>query len=1098
MKRILLGLILLCGVGAFAQGVTTSSINGQIKDQNGEPLPGANIIAVHQPSGTTYGSLTDFDGFYRVPNMRVGGPYKIEISYVGFKTQTLNDIYLRLGDSERISLELQEEASQLDEVVITATKDGIFDSGQKGSNTNVSLRDINNLPSTSRSLGDFLRSTPEAQVGEDGRISIGGQNNRYNAIYIDGAVNNDAFGLAASGTNGGQSGVNPISIDAVESFQVNLAPFDVRQSGFAGGSINAITRSGTNNLEASAYYYVRNQDLVGKTPTAIEDNEDERERLADFTAELYGARVGGAIVKDKLFYFVNYERQDEVTPQPFNFDQYQGAATLEDIQNLRQSLIDNFGYDPGTFLDNPSSLVSDKLITRLDWNINDKNTITLRNSYVDAENIDARASSDRNIEFGNGAEFFPSRTNSTTLEWSTTNGSNMSNNLIVAYTDVLDDRSPTGSPFPAVRLTDGPANIDFGSEPFSTANLLEQQVINVTNNFEYYVGRHKLTVGANFESFDAKNVFFRQNFGSYEFELRETGEFDENGDPITISGFERFTDYLNNPSSGIFADNFDRGYSLLGGEGDASLGAAEFNYSQLGFYLQDDIDVTDNFKLSLGLRFDLPFFDDGLVNEDFNTRTVELLEANGKDLQGARVGQAIDTQLHFSPRLGFSWDVFDDRTTQIRGGIGVFTSRIPLVWPGGAYNNNGLTAGFVNENNFGEEGVAFNPDPFGQAQSPGFGNGAVPQTGQTGGQIDIFAPDFKLPQVAKFNLAVDQKLPFWGLIASGEFLYTDILNNIFYENLNIGGPVGNLNGADNRPFYNRRELIDEAYSSIYLATNTNEGYAYNATFRLFKPFENGFSGSLAYTFGDSYNIFEGTSSQNSSQWRNLITVDGKNADPEVQRSDFALGSRFTANFSYEKEWSENFKSTIGLFYNGQQGSPYSFTYNDDGADLLNDDSRDNALIYIPRDASEINLVQNGDFTPEQQWEALDRFIESSDYLRERRGQYAERNGTFGPWSHIIDLKFLQDFSLNFNEKKHTFQFSLDIFNFTNLINKDWGVRPFIQRRAEIINVQEGGPDPEFTFNVDDFQSVDDLEVIDDRGAFSSRWQIQVGLRYIFK
>ncbi len=1080
MRKILLGLILLCGVSAFAQGVTTSSINGQVKDQNGEPLPGANIVAVHQPSGTTYGSMTDFDGYYRVPNMRVGGPYKIEISYVGFKTQTLENVFLRLGDSERISIQMQEEASQLDEVIITASKNGVFDSGQKGSNTNISLREINNLPSTSRSLGDFLRNTPEAQVTDGGSISLGGQNNRYNAIYIDGAVNNDAFGLAASGTNGGQSGVNPISIDAIESFQVNLAPFDVKQSGFAGGSINAITRSGTNNLEASAYYYLRNQDLAGKTPTAIEEDENERERLADFTAELIGARVGGSIIKDKLFFFVNYERQDEQTPAPFDFDQYQGDASLQDLQTLRQNLIDNFGYDPGGFLNNPSSLTSDKLITRLDWNINDKNTITLRNSYVNAENIDARASSDRNIEFLNGAEFFPSRTNSTTLEWSTTNGSDISNNLIIAYTDVLDDRGPTGSPFPSVRIQDGSGNIDFGSEPFSTANLLEQKVLNITNNFEYYKGIQKITLGVNFESFDAKNVFFRQNFGQYRF--------------FSLADFNTYFD--NDASNNAPVRFFDRGYSLLGGVGDDSLGAAEFNYSQLGFYMQDDIDVTENFKLSLGVRFDFPFFDDGLVNEDFNTRSVELLEANGKDLQGARVGQGIDTQLHFSPRLGFSWDVFDNRTTQIRGGIGVFTSRIPLVWPGGAYNNNGLTAGFVDERDF-DGDVFFNPDPFTQDQNPGFGNAAVPGTGQTGGQIDIFAPDFKLPQVLKTNIAVDQKLPFWGLIASGEFLYTDILNNIFYENVNIGDAVGTLNGADNRPFFSRSR-IDSNYSSIYLATNTSKGYSYNATFRLFKPFENGFSGSLAYTYGDSYNIFEGTSSQNSSQWRNLVTVNGKNNDPGVQRSDFALGSRITANFSYEKEWSENFKTTVGVFYNGQQGSPFSFIYDNDGDNLLNDDSRDNALIYIPRDASEINLVQNGDVTPEQQWAALDRFIESNDYLRERRGQYAERNGTFGPWSHIIDLKFLQDFSLNFNEKKHTFQFSLDIFNFTNLINKDWGVRPFIPGNVQLIEIQEGGPDPEFTFNVDEFQTSDDLEIIDDRGAFSSRWQIQVGLRYIFK
>ena len=1075
MKKLLLGLFLMMGVGLFAQGVTTSSINGKITDNNDQPLPGANVLAVHTPTGTQYGVVTDFDGFYRIPNMRVGGPYTVKITYVGFEDILLEGVFLRLGDAERISRQMAESNNALDEVIISASKNGIFDSGQTGSNTNISQRQVKNLPSATRSLGDFIRTTPEAQVGEGGSISLGGQNNRYNAIYIDGAVNNDAFGLAGSGTNGGQTGVSPISIDAIESFQVNLSPFDVRQSGFAGGSINAITRSGSNNTEASAYYYLRNQDLAGKTPTALNDDESERERLSDFTAELFGARVGGAIVEDKLFYFINYERQDEQTPQPFEIGRYQGDASAQDLTNLRQGLIDTYGYNPGIYDNNTTSLISDKLITRIDWNVNDKNSITLKNSYVNAENTDPRQSGDRSINYTNGGVFFPSRTNSTTLEWSTTNGSNMSNNLIIAYTDVLDDRNPTGNPFPAVRIFDGSGSIFFGSEPFSTANLLEQKVLNITNNFEVYSGRHKLTFGANFEYFDSKNVFFRQNFGSYTFN--------------SLDDFNTYLDDIDGNEAPVRF--FDRGYSLQGGTGDASLGAAEFSYSQLGFYAQDDVDLTDDFKVSLGLRIDLPFFDDGLTNNDFNTRSVELLEANGKDLQGARVGQGIDTQIHFSPRLGFSWDVGGNRTTQVRGGLGVFTSRIPLVWPGGAYNNNGVTAGFVDERAI-DVDIFFSGDPFDQPVQPG----AEPGTGATGGQIDLFAPDFKLPQVAKYNIAIDQKLPVWGLIASGEFLYNDVLNAVFYENLNIRGPVGTFNGADNRPYYNRRDLIDDNYSSIFLGTNTSEGYTYNATFKLTKPFSNGFAGQLAYTYGDAYDIFPGTSSQNSSQWRNLETVNGKNANPGIQRSGFSVGSRITGNVSYEHEWNDNVKSTISLFYAGEEGSPFTYLYNSRNDNILNDDSRDNALIYIPRNASEITFAG----TPveqQEQWEAFNSYIESSEYLRERRGQYSERNGERGPWSHIVDLKFLQDFSLNVNDKKHTLQFSFDIFNFTNLINKDWGRRPFIPGSIGILDVEEGGPDPVFSFNADDFQSEADLENFDDSGILSSRWQMQVGVRYIF-
>ena len=1079
MKRILLGFILLFGVSAFAQGVTTSSINGQVKDQNDKALPGANIIATHQPTNTKYGVITDFDGYYRVPNMRVGGPYKIEISYVGFRTRTFDNVFLRLGDTEQFSVELQEEASELDEVTITARKNDIFDSGQTGSNTNVSNREILTLPSATRSLGDFIRQAPEAQVGEDGSISLGGQNNRYNSIYIDGAVQNDVFGLAGSGTNGGQTGVSPISIDAIESFQVNLAPFDVKQSGFVGGSINAITRQGTNNFEGSAYYYIRNEDFAGKTPTAI--NEDERERLDEFTAELTGARVGGPIIKDKLFFFVNYERQDDETPQPFNFDRYQGDSNREDIVNLRQGLINAFGYDPGAFEGAPLTLSSDKFIARVDWNIDEKNSITVKNSYVEAEQEETRLSGDRAVNFVNGSQFFPTRTNSSTLEWSTTNGSNMSNNLVLAYTDVLDDRGFLGDPFPFVEIQDGVGEINLGSEQFSTVNLLEQKLFTITNNFEYYTGRHKITLGGTFDYFDVKNAFIRQNFGSYVFD--------------SLDDFGTYLDDIE--GNEVAAEDYARSYSLLGGVGDSSIGAAEFEYKQLGFYIQDDVDMSDNFKLTFGLRFDIPFFSDGTVNDDFNERTIPILEANGKDLQGARVGQSIDSNVHFSPRVGFNWDVFNDKTTQVRGGIGIFTSRIPLVWPGGAYNNNGVSVGSVNENDLGDN-VLFNPDPFGQPVNPN----SAPGSGAVGGQIDLFTPDFKLPQVAKFNIAVDQKLPIWDLVASGEVLYSNTINNVFYENLNLKGPVGRLNGADNRPFYDRRDEIDDTYSRIILGTNTDEGYTFNATFKLTKQFDNGFYGQFAYTYGESENIFEGTSSQNSSQWRNLRTVNGKNANPGTARSQFSLGSRVIANAAYEISYGKNdmFKTTLSLFYNGIEGAPFSYIYNDD-TDLLNDDSRDNALLYIPRDRTEINLVPITDddgniiATPEEQWNQLNTFISNNSYLNDRRGGYAERNGERGPWSHIVDLKLLQDFNLQVGQKTHTLQFSFDIFNFTNFLNKDWGRRKFVRNNVELITTKKGGPDPEFTF--DRSFNEDGIVEFDDSGILSSRWQMQFGLRYIF-
>ncbi len=1053
-----------------AQGVTKSSMNGKVTDNTGAALPGANVIAIHTPSGTKYGAITDFDGYYRIANMRTGGPYRVTISYVGFLGFVQDGVFLQLGSSKSISTQMKEEANALEEVVITANRSGVFDSGKTGTETTVTERQINSLPSVSRSVADFVRITPQAQIteGDDGfSVSLAGQNNRYNALYIDGGVSNDVFGLAGSGTDGGQTGVNPFSIDAIETFQINIAPFDVRQSGFAGGAINAITRSGTNRIEGSAYTYFRNQDLAGKTPPSLVGDGESREKLADFSSNIYGIRIGGPIIKDKLFYFVNYEREETETPQPFNFSNYQGDSSLSEVQDLSNFLQTTYGFNPGGFDNNTRTLESNKFTVRLDWNINENNQLSVKHNYVSADNLEARNSGNTRIGFINGSELFESVKNETTLELNSSFGSWASNSLLVGYKTVRDDRDPSGDPFPSVDIRDGNGTITFGAEPFSTANLLDQDILNIADNFEIYSGRHTITIGTQHEFSKIKNLFFAFNYGDYTFN--------------SVSDFY----------AGII-DEYQRGYSLVGGTavGDESDGASEFKLYQPSVYVQDEVSISESFKLTAGLRVDVPIFEDGPVNDDFNNRTIPILEAAGKDLQGARVGKAINPKAHLSPRIGFNWDVKNDRTTQIRGGLGMFTSRIPLVWPGGSYNNNGITGGFTAGFNLDPSTITFNPDINQQPVA------VEPGTGGLAGNIDIFSPDLRLPQFMKYNIAIDQKLPFWGLIASADFLYTDVITNIYYENLNIAEAEGFLNGADNRPFYSDSfgDLIDNTYGRITLGTNTGEGFSYNASVTLRKPFSNGFQGSVSYSYGEAESIFDGTSSQNSSQWRNIQTVNGKNADIPLGRSDFSAGSRITANVSYEKEYLGFMKSTIALFYEANQGSPYSFLYRE-GADLLNDDSRDNALIYIPANQSEIVLRdgENG-LSSQQQWDALDAFIEGNDYLRSRRGQYAERNGSRGPWSNTIDLKFLQDFYINTGKYKNTLQVSLDIFNFTNLLNKDWGKRKFISD-VRLLETEQAGPDPEFSFNPASFEG--GLEQLDDAGLQSSRWQMQIGLRYIF-
>lgn len=981
------------------------------------------------------------------------------------KISNLKIFYLQLGESKRIAVKLSEDANVLDEIVITVIGDPIFDSGKTGAETRVSQRQVTSLPTIARNIADFARLTPQAKVTGDDIISIAGQNNRYNAIYIDGAVNNDVFGLAGNGTNGGQTGVSPISLDAIESFQINVAPFDVRQGGFAGGSINAITKSGTNTTEGSVYGYLRNQDMAGKTPIGLIGDDGERKKLADFTAKTYGVRVGGNIVKDKLFYFVNYERQDNETPQPFDVTTFRGNERATDIQTLSDYLLTTYNYDAGGYANNTSSLVSDKLIAKIDWNINDNNKLSLKHSYVKAVQLDAPSSNTGAISFSNRAINFESITNSTALELNSKIGEKFSNNLIVGYTTVNDDRGPQGSAFPSVEIRGAAGtSIFFGSEPFSTSNLLEQKVLTFIDNFEIYSGKHTITLGTNNEFSSAYNVFFRQNFGDYR--------------------FNNLTDFLNNARP----NRYRYGYSLLGGVGDDSQGAADFNIFQLGLYVQDEVNISDNFKLTAGLRVDIPYWSEGLGNDDFNTRSIPLLEAAGKDLRGARVGQPINPNAHISPRIGFNWDVKNNKETQIRGGLGIFTSRIPLVWPGAAYNNNGLSAGFIQVT--GANTPFFNPDPFTQFASPAPGSGTV------GGQVDLFAKDFKLPQVFKTNIAFDQKLP-GGIIFSADFIWNDNITALAYENINLVGPQFTTTGAGSRPNYGFAK-VDNTYSDIYLGYNTGEGSSYNISGTLSKNVITDkwdIRTSATYSYGEADGILDGTSSQNSSQWRNLESVNGSNR-PDLSISDFSPGSRIISNMTFEYKWTNNIKTRLGLFYEGAEGSPFSYVYTESG--LLSDTGSNSALIYVPANEAEALLVDSSTLTASEQWASLNAFIEGDTYLSSRRGQFAERNADRSDWTHIVDLKFAQEFGLNIGNKVHKLEFTLDIFNFTNLLNKDWGVRTFTNfNQVQLLRFegfQSDGTTPSFTY---DPRSASTTNIVDDSGLQSSRWQMQAGLRYTF-
>lgn len=1079
MIRFLLVCVLSCCIYsvAIAQGVTTSSISGVIRDDKGAPLPGATVIARHDPSGTEYGTSTRTDGSFTIPNTRVGGPYTITTTFVGYTQDKRENVFLSLGQTFNLRIQLSETSVELDDIEVTANRDDVFNSERTGASTNISTAQINTLPSVGRNLTDFTRLTPQVSVTPNQGISIAGANNRYNSIFIDGAVNNDVFGLSETGTNGGQANsISPISIDAIEEFQVVIAPFDVRLGGFAGGGINAVTRSGGNKFTGSVYTFFRNESLAGKTPT---DNPAiERKKLDDFTAQTTGFRLGGPIIKDKLFFFVNAEIQRDETPQPFDYATYNGSLTQQDLTTLSNFLTSEYGYDPGGYLDNPQETKSDKFLLRLDYNLNEKHKLTVRHSFTKGEAFKRARSTNSTINFSNNSEFFPSTTNSTALELKSAFSNTRSNNLIIGYTTVLDDRGSIGMDFPRVTINDGTNRVIFGTEPFSTINQLKSKVLTLTDNYTIYKQGHVITFGTHNEYASFYNAFVGNAFGTYTF-----------SDLASFLNGERSTDY-------------ERSYSLVDEvAGDGTKAAADFKTLQLGLYAQDEITVSSKLRITAGLRIDVPMFL-SKPQEDvyFNNTVIPKIQAEGYDLEGAQVGEVPRPQIMLSPRIGFNYDVTGEQTTQIRGGIGIFTSRIPYVWPGGSFSNNGILVGSIPGG--ANPDVFFRPDPNNQYTGPDVG--AV--IASPSGDINIFSKKFKFPQVLRASLAVDHVLP-GGIVGTVEGIFSKTLNNINYQQLNIKEPTASLSGQDNRPRWNRSDPVDATYRHILLGKNTSEGYTYNFTLQLKKDFNFGLSTNVGYTFGRSKVINEGTSSQNSSQWRFIENVNGKNR-LDLSYSDFDLGSRIIASVSYRKEYLNHFATTVSLFYNGQSGARYSYVYRNS---LLNDDPQasntDNDLVYVPRNyptyaealaAGEIRLVPTAGSNPvseEQQWANLNAFIEADDYLSERRGQYAERNGARVPFSNVIDLRFLQDFYINVKDTRHTLQLSFDVFNFTNMLNKDWGRQYFnTNDNFRLIEYVSLGDDnvPNLRFD----NPATKLN-IDDSGLISSRWQAQIGVRYSF-
>lgn len=1069
---------------------TTSTVSGTVKTNTGEPLIGATIIATHEPTGTQYKVQSRSGGFFNISNMNPGGPYNVQVTFVNFQQGKRSDIYLGLGETYKISFTLDTKAEDLGEVTVqTSSKKRTDFSSKGGSETFITKEKMENLPTVGRNLQDYLRFVPQAKIASaDGNlagVSFGGQNNRYNSFYVDGAANNDQFGLAGSGTNGGQTGSSPISIDAIDQIQVILSPYDASIGNFTGAGINATTKSGTNKFQASLYTFYRNQDLTGKTPTG---DKSAATKLADFSSKTYGFRIGGPIVKNKAFFFINIDMVRDERPQPWT-GTYAGntALTSPTFTNLLNKIA-TYGYNPGGYVNNVEEVKSDRLSAKIDWNLNTQHKLTLSYRYSKADRFNVPTTSNTSINFYNGGYLMPNKTHSGSAELRSIFKKGQTNKLLLTFTSVTDDRGPLGKDFPRVTIMDGSGRFVFGTENFSAANLLTQKNFALLDYFKFTKGKHNFTIGTDNEYTKANNVFIRDNYGNYTF------------------------DNVNDFVTDKYPSRYSRSFSLLdNATGDATKAAAKFSFVRLAGFINDEISLSDNFTLNAGLRIDYTrFLQSPTKDEFFNDVAIPKI-SQYYDLQGARSGKISNPKVSISPRIGFTYKIPDENIV-IRGGAGLFAGRIPLVWPGGVFNNTGKSIGGVALNSVAATTAAnlfFNPDPYNQptAQSLGI------DISNAKGQVDLIAKDFKLPKVFRTSIAFDKKFDNgWTLTA--EAILTKNINEIYYQNVNILPPTLHVTGPDKRftysatgsaPFIPINLNNTNPYTGIYLLSNNkgDKGFAHNFTLMVNKNFKNGLTINASYAYGHSQVTYEGTSSQNNSQYNTLSTVNGRNF-ADRQRSNFDLGHRITAFVSKKFTYAnKSMATTISLFYTGQSGNPLTYVYS---GSMVRDVSQNNAqdLIYIPT-SSDINnavfvTVSGNPITPAQQKAALEQFISNDNYLSKRRGQYAERNGGRLPFTNVLDLNIKQDFNIKIAKKTYQIQVSYDIFNFTNMLNRDWGRQYFTSfdtySLIQFRGYQSGGTVPTFSF-VPPSSGNPYTVSTSTSPTFSARWVSQLGVRLSF-
>jgi hypothetical protein len=1074
---------------AFAQE-TTAEIQGIVKNGTAA-VTNATVKATHTPTGTVYTTSTRKDGRFNLANVKVGGPYTIVVSSVGFQPQEKDGIFLTLGQAFTADFAMNADVKGLEGVTIVSQRqDKVINNNRTGSAEVVNRAQIERLPTINRSLADFTKLTPSSNG-----LSFGGVSSSFNNLTVDGANFNNAFGL--SGTLGGQTNSQPISIDAIEQIQVNISPFDVRQGAFSGAGINSVTRSGTNKFKGSVYFFGRNENTQGykvKTFEAPKTNIDYNQ---------FGGSLGGYIKKNKVFFFVSYEQEKISLPgSPTFVAQRNGlpannvsvsqahADTLDKIKSL---LISKFGFNPGEYEGYNFRTESQKATVRLDWNINAKNTFTVKYNYLKslrdlgASNSGAQGSrgpSSTGLNFSGNGYTINNNFNIVIAELSTRLSNKANNKLQVGFSALRDFRSSLSEKdFPLVDILEGgQPYTSFGYEPFTFNNKLNSDIFQLQDIFTFYKGSHEITVGT--QNFVKKFVNgFAPNYNGY-FRFNSKVDFYEaannplgSATPATRASLTRLG----------FATTKDGSFPF------AKIGAAE-----LGFFAQDKWRVKPNLTVTYGLRMDLPIFENKFDRND------SLADLTFRDGIKVDVGQAPPTKPLFSPRVGFNWDVFNNKKTQIRGGIGVFSGPPPFVWISNQAGNNGVQLGSLQQGTGAGPAFLFSPDV----------NAFRPSTAALPTRYNIAVTDqnFKYPQNMKASLGIDQKLPNnWTLTVEGN--YTKDINAVYFQNINLpytgtsfAGPDARVRysspqiyagvGTPTDPAGNIGTLKNPNISDVILMRNTNKGYGYFVTAQVQKQSKY-LSGSVAYTYANARTVNDGGSIAQSS-WRDRPVAGDPNQD-DLGFANFYQPHRVIAYLTYRREYAKNFASSVGLTFEAATSGVASYTYFND----VNGDGQVNDLMYIPNNASEIYLVKSNNSDPRtiaQIWAQLDQYISQDPYLSANRGKVAERNALVAPMFKQVNFNYTQDFFINTKDKnKHTLRLTFDIINVGNLINKDWGVIRTFNRTSPLgyVGVAPDGR-PAFNFNyLDAANQVPLTQTFRDNTGIGSRWNMQIGVRYLF-